>query len=189
MYYSVFARDTAGNWSSRATVALPAAPAADTTRPTVALTSPTAGATVSGSSVALAATAADNVGVARVEFKVDGTLITSDLTAPYAATWNASSATAGSHTIMATAYDAAGNSTSSSRSVKTHTPVYRFWNRRNGAHFFTVSEAEKASLLAKGGATYSFEGIAYRVSAAYGTPLYRFYNTKNRVSFLHRVTR
>ena len=91
--------------------------------PTVALTSPAAGATVSGSSVALAATAADNVGVARVEFKVDGTLITSDPTSPYAATWNASSATAGSHTILATAYDAAGNSASSSRSVTVPVPA------------------------------------------------------------------
>ena len=98
-------------------------PPADTTAPTVALTSPAAGATVSGSSVALAATAADNVGVARVEFKVDGTLITSDPTSPYAATWNASSATAGSHTILATAYDAAGNSASSSRSVTVPAPA------------------------------------------------------------------
>ena len=102
------AYDAAGNSaSSSRSVTVPRP--ADTTLPTVALTSPAAGATVSGSSVALAATAADNVGVARVEFKVDGTLITSDPTSPYAATWNASSATAGSHTIMATAYDAAGN--------------------------------------------------------------------------------
>ena len=97
-------------------------PPADTTAPTVALTAPTAGATVSGSSVALAATAADNVGVARVEFNVDGALIASDLSAPYAATWNASSASAGSHTILATAYDAAGNSANSSRSVTVPVP-------------------------------------------------------------------
>ena len=95
---------------------------ADTTAPTVALTAPTAGATVSGSSVALAATAADNVGVARVEFRVDGALIASDLSAPYAATWNASSASPGSHTILATAYDAAGNSASSSALVTVPVP-------------------------------------------------------------------
>ena len=86
----------------------------DTTPPTVAITSPAAGASVSGSSVALAATASDNVGVARVEFRVDGALIASDASAPYAATWNAASASAGGHTILATAYDAAGNSTNSS---------------------------------------------------------------------------
>ncbi len=41
----------------------------------------------------------------------------SDTTAPYAATWDATSATAGAHTITATAYDAAGNTTVSSVSV------------------------------------------------------------------------
>ena len=43
VYYSVFARDTAENWSSRATVMLEAAPApADTVAPDVAVTAPTA---------------------------------------------------------------------------------------------------------------------------------------------------
>ena len=91
VYYSVFARDTAGNWSSRAQVALPAVP--DTTAPTVSITSPTAGSTVSGS-VAIAATAADaGSGMARVEFRADGVLLGTDTTAPYASTWNAASAT------------------------------------------------------------------------------------------------
>ena len=108
------AYDAAGNSTNSSVIVTVPAAAGDTTAPTVAITSPAAGASVSGSSVALAATASDNVGVARVEFRVDGALIASDASAPYAATWNAASASAGGHTILATAYDAAGNSTNSS---------------------------------------------------------------------------
>ena len=94
-----------------------AANGTDTTPPTVSITAPANGATVFGSSVALAATAADNVGVTKVEFRVDGVLLTTDSSAPYTATWDASTAAAGAHTITATAYDAAGNTTVSSVSV------------------------------------------------------------------------
>ena len=47
-------------------------PGGDTTAPTVSLTAPADGATVSGT-VTLSATASDNVGVAGVQFLVDGT--------------------------------------------------------------------------------------------------------------------
>ena len=96
-------------------------PPADTTAPTVSLSAPANGATVSGS-VALAATAADNVGVARVEFSVDGVLVGTDTSSPYAATWSATGAALGSHTIVAKAYDAAGNSSTSSAAVSVVAP-------------------------------------------------------------------
>ena len=67
------ARDAAGNVTTSAPVSITVSNAApDTVAPTVSVTAPAAGATVSGS-VSLAATAADNVGVAGVQFKVDGT--------------------------------------------------------------------------------------------------------------------
>ena len=56
---------------------------ADTTDPTVALTAPAAGAGLSGTAT-LTATASDNAGVARVEFRVDDQIVGSDATAPYA---------------------------------------------------------------------------------------------------------
>ncbi len=65
----------------------------------------------------VAATASDNVGVTQVEFRVDGTLVGTDATAPYAATWNATGATPGSHAIQARAYDAAGNTTNAGVTV------------------------------------------------------------------------
>jgi predicted amidohydrolase len=95
----------------------PPPPPPDQTAPTVVITSPASGATVSGS-VNVAATAADDVGVARVRFVLDGApLGTDDTTAPYAVAWNTTTAANGSHTLVATAFDAAGNSASSSISV------------------------------------------------------------------------
>ncbi|HYE88561.1 MAG TPA: Ig-like domain-containing protein, partial [Vicinamibacterales bacterium] len=81
------------------------------TAPTVSLTSPSAGETVTGT-LNYAATAYDNAGVSRVEFRLNGGLIATDVTAPYAGTVTAPAA--GTHTLTATAYDAAGLSNSSS---------------------------------------------------------------------------
>jgi hypothetical protein len=81
----------------------------DATPPTVAISGPAAAATVAGT-VTITATAADNVGIARVEFLVDGTLLSSDSTAPYSASWNTAGATNGAHQLTARAFDAANNS-------------------------------------------------------------------------------
>jgi len=84
-------------------------PAGDTSAPTVTLTAPSGGATVSGT-VALAATASDNVGVSSVWFTVDGATVGGeDGSAPYQGSWNASAATSGSHVLRALARDATGN--------------------------------------------------------------------------------
>jgi poly(hydroxyalkanoate) depolymerase family esterase len=80
----------------------------DTTAPTVNVTAPTAGTTVSGT-VTISASASDNVGVSRVEFFVDGALVGSDTSSPYSFAWNSASVANGSHALMAKAYDAAGN--------------------------------------------------------------------------------
>ena len=88
-------------------------PPSDTTAPTVSLTSPGAGTTVSGS-VTVAANAADNVGVVGVQFKLDGAnLGTEDTASPYSTTWNTATSANGSHTLTAVARDAAGNTTTS----------------------------------------------------------------------------
>lgn len=82
----------------------------DMTAPTVTLN--TGPATVSRQ-VALAATATDNRGVAQVEFLVDGNVVGTDTTAPYAFGWNSGLAADGSHSVAARATDAAGNVTTS----------------------------------------------------------------------------
>jgi hypothetical protein len=98
---------------------------ADTTPPTVTITAPTNGSTVSGT-VSVAATATDPgtspSGVKQVDFYVDGnsTPVTTDTASPYAYSWNTTSPLLanGTHTIAAKATDNAGNvSTVASNSV------------------------------------------------------------------------
>ncbi|AXK73429.1 carbohydrate-binding protein CenC [Lysobacter sp. TY2-98] len=74
-------------------------------------TAPTATASESGTSgtITLSATASDNVGVSKVEFYVDGSLKGSDTTSPYSTTLDSTTLANGSHTLVAKAYDAAGN--------------------------------------------------------------------------------
>ncbi|MDQ3418025.1 MAG: Ig-like domain-containing protein [Acidobacteriota bacterium] len=95
----------------------PPPPPPDGTAPVVALTTPASGASVSGV-VNVAANASDDVGVVAVRFSVDGaTLGSEDTVTPYAVSWDSRTVANGTHTLMATAYDAAGNSASSSITV------------------------------------------------------------------------
>jgi len=80
----------------------------DPNPPQVALTSPANGAAVSGM-VALGANASDDVGVERVDFLIDGALLASDGEAPYAASWDSSTASNGIHHLQARAEDVTGN--------------------------------------------------------------------------------
>lgn len=88
-------------------------PPPDTTPPTVSITSPTAGSTVSDT-VSVSASASDDVGISSVEFRVDGSTITTDTIAPYTISWNTTTITNGSHSLSAVATDTSGNTTTSS---------------------------------------------------------------------------
>ena len=90
----------------------------DTTPPTVNVTAPANGATVSGT-VTVTASASDAVGVTRVEFLVDGSPVGSDTTAPYEFAWNSTGVSNGSHTLAARAFDAAGNQATDSDTTVT----------------------------------------------------------------------
>ena len=110
-------------------------PLADTTPPAVSMTSPATAASISGS-VAINASASDDVGVTRVEFSVDGSLIATDSAAPYGTTWNAEASPLGLHSITAKAFDAAGNSSVSTvtpRVVDATAPVVTFTAPLTGA--------------------------------------------------------
>jgi hypothetical protein len=90
----------------------------DVTPPTLTITAPANNATVSGSSVPVSATAGDNIAVVGVQFKVDGNnLGAEDTSSPYGVTWNTTTASNSSHTVSATARDAAGNTTTKSVTV------------------------------------------------------------------------
>jgi hypothetical protein len=111
-YYMVFAVDSFGVPSMAKIVKLGVG--SDVTAPAVSVTGPAAGATVSGS-VTLTADAQDDVGVAGVQFKVDGTATgAEDTTPPYTMAWSSMSVPNGLHAVTAVARDAAGNTTTSS---------------------------------------------------------------------------
>lgn len=85
----------------------------DTTPPTVAIQSNIATVTTP-STISLAATASDDVGVARVDFYDGATLLGSTTFAPYVITVPLTAADNGTHAYVARAFDAANNSATSS---------------------------------------------------------------------------
>ncbi|MFC5461703.1 S8 family serine peptidase [Massilia niabensis] len=82
--------------------------AADTIAPLAAIAAPLGSSTVSGS-VPVSVNSSDNVGVARVELKVNGTVVATDSAAPYSFSWNSTGVANGMASLVAVAYDAAGN--------------------------------------------------------------------------------
>lgn len=114
---SAVARDAAGNTATASVNVTVSNVSLDTTPPSVSITAPASGATISGTA-SLTATASDNVAVAGVQFSVDGTNLGNEVTsAPYSTSLNTSQFANGSHTVTATARDAAGNKSSSSVTV------------------------------------------------------------------------
>ena len=84
----------------------------DTQAPTASISAPLANATVSGLAI-VNVTATDNVGVARVELRVNGNIVAVDSAAPFAFSWDSTGVSNGMSTLVAVAYDAAGNNTAS----------------------------------------------------------------------------
>jgi hypothetical protein len=83
----------------------------DSTKPQVAFTAPADGSSAPrGTPISLGATASDDVGVTKVEFRANGSLKCTDTTAPYTCSWTPWTASGTKNTLKATAYDAAGNS-------------------------------------------------------------------------------
>lgn len=99
------------NASAAVSAAVGFTPPADTTPPTLAMTAPLYGASVSGMAV-VDVTADDNVGVVRVDLYLDGTFFVSDTSAPYSFAWDTTTIPNGTHTLLAVASDAANNSAS-----------------------------------------------------------------------------
>ncbi len=92
----------------------------DAEAPTIAITNPVNGSTISGKSVTISATADDNEGVTGVQFKVNGENIGSEITTPsYEITWNSTNVSNGNYTLTAVARDEVNNVTTSSGVIVT----------------------------------------------------------------------
>ncbi|MEI6067575.1 MAG: DUF4082 domain-containing protein [Methylococcaceae bacterium] len=94
----------------------------DNMPPTVTMTAPANGATLSGSAVKVSANASYNVGVAKVEFYLNTTILLATVTSSsYSFNWNTATVANGTYTLTARAYDNAGNSGTSNSVIVTVT--------------------------------------------------------------------
>ena len=112
--YRVRSRDAAGNerLSGNLTFTTLSGPP-DTTPPSVLITAPSQGAQVVDI-VTVTAEATDQVGVAGVQFLVDGVITgVEDTSPPYVLNWDTRTVSNGMHTVAARARDAAGNTATS----------------------------------------------------------------------------
>ncbi len=91
---------------------------ADAAAPTVSLPASLDGSIVSGA-VVLSAIASDDVAVTQVAYYVDGLYVGASGASPWLAEWNTMLSGNGTHTVVARAYDAAGNVTSSAPATVT----------------------------------------------------------------------
>ncbi len=110
-YYRVTAEDAAGNVSAPSPQLTAVVPADQP--PTVSVTAPAAGATVSGT-VSVSAAASDDVGVAGVQFRLGAAnLGAEDTSSPYSISWDTTTVGNGSYQLTAVARDSASQTTTS----------------------------------------------------------------------------
>ena len=110
-YYRVTAEDAAGNVSAPSPQLTAVVPADQP--PTVSVTAPAAGATVSGT-VSVSAAATDDVGVAGVQFRLGAAnLGAEDTSSPYSISWDTTTVGNGSYQLTAVARDSASQTTTS----------------------------------------------------------------------------
>lgn len=101
---SARAYDPYGNSATSSTITVVLA---DQTAPTINITQPTSGATVSATTT-VTASASDNTGgsgISKVEFYIDGALVRTDTVSPYNYSWDTTTYTDSTHSLTARAYD------------------------------------------------------------------------------------
>jgi PKD repeat protein len=148
-----------GTATKTAVISVSAPAPADAIPPTVGITTPLSGATVSGTT-SVAVSASDNIGVTGVQLLIDGAALGAEKTAPpFSISWNTMTVANGKHTLSARARDAAGNLGSAT------------------AISVTVSNSTKAGLVA-----------AYNFNAGSGTTILDASGTNNKGTFGTGVT-
>lgn len=98
----------------------------------------------------------------------------------------------GAHTLSYWSVDGAGNTETAHNVSFTVTqattvmPVYRFYNKVNGSHFYTASEDERDMVISRWPNIFNLDGVVYTINTSNpnnNAPLYRFYNKKNGSHF------
>lgn len=170
-----------------------AATVSDTQAPTVVITAPTASASVSGLTT-VSVNATDNVGVSRVELLVNGALVALDTTTPFQFSWDSSTVAQGMVSLVAKAFDAAGNSQSSTAVTvnvgglaDTTAPVVSITKPTNGIRISgTVQIAVSASdNNGAAGITQTLYIDGVRVASGTGASLSYNWNTRKAAAGNH----
>jgi hypothetical protein len=166
-YYKVTAQDANGNLSAPSNEAT-ASVSADVAAPNVSMSAPLPGAAVTGT-ITVSADASDDVGVAGVQFLLDGTpLMAEDTSAPYTIQWNTASTLNGTHQLAAKARDTGGNLATSqnvSVSVSNSGPV-------GAVALYAFEEASGSSATdSSGNQNTGSIAAATRVAGKYGSAL------------------
>jgi hypothetical protein len=140
---------------------------------------------VSGS-VSVSATASDNVGVAGVQFLLDGAALGSEVTtAPFSLSWNSATASNGAHSLSARARDAAGNQTTSATVAVTVSNTLP--SGLVAAIGFNESSGASSSDLSGNGHTATLVNAPAWVAGQYGNAL-SFNGTNNAVTLANPGT-
>lgn len=169
----------------------------DTQAPTAAIVSPYASSTVSGL-VPVDVTAADNKGVTRVDLMVNGAVIASDTSAPYAFSWDSNGAANGMSSLKAVAVDAAGNAghsavvqvnVANTAIADTTPPILSIQNPSNGSRVsgnvaVTVSATDNAG---SDGLSQSLYIDGTRVATSAGGSLSYRWNTRKASRGAHSI--
>src|SRR5207302_10919693 len=121
----------------------------DNVPPTVSITSPVPGSTVSGT-ITVSANPSDDVAVAGVQFKLDGNNLGNEVTtAPYSVSLDTTSLLTGSHTLTAVARDAAFNRGTSTVTVTVSNSIpFNFSLSANGVQVLTQRQSTSITVTA-----------------------------------------
>ena len=167
----------------------------DNTLPTVSISSPVNGASISGA-INVLVNASDNVGVSSVSLSVDGSVVASSSTSPYTFPWNSATASNGTHTLTATAKDAAGNTKAFSIQVSVNNiaigdiakPTVNITSPVNGSSVTgTVSVAVTATDNT-GVSSVQLSADGTVVGALSGSPYTFSWNTSTVATGVHTLT-
>jgi subtilisin family serine protease len=183
--------------ASAGVAAAKASAAVDTQAPSSSISAPLAGATVSGL-VPVNVSATDNVGVTRVDLQVNGKTVASDTVSPYAFSWDSTTVANGTASLVAVAYDAAGNSKASTSVsvsvanavvVDTTPPTVAIYNPANGSKVSgTVNVSASASdNSGSGGIKQSIYLDGRLVASGTGGTLSWSWNTRKATAGSHTI--
>jgi thermitase len=175
---------------------------ADTAPPTVAIASPTGG-TVSGI-VPVNVSAADNVGVTKVELWVGGVLLATDTLAPWSFSWDTTKKANATYAVNARAYDAAGHvtgspyvnitvangtaSTTTSTSADTTAPVAHISKPWNGTWIGTAVNISASATDNVGVTSISVYVDGVLIAVGNAASLYYYWDSSKLAHGTHKIT-